>query len=285
MSRRNADPEPRYWPNALAPSPPPCMSKMQVSALGADGARSSHAASSSARAARPTLTENHHAGATRCVRIRTEVTIPKLPPPPRSAQNRSSFWLGARRAEPAVRRHDPERHDVVERQAPGAPGQPHAAAEQEPAERHGRARPVRDVDAAPGEPGGDLDQRRAGPDRGDPAARQPHAVEPAEVDHDLRVAGRAAVVGVAAGARHERHVVAVGPVDDRDDVRRVGDLHDGRRADPVVALVVDRAGRRVAAIAGREHPPAHGAAQRAQAVRRQRRGRGVAGVQDRQPGG
>jgi hypothetical protein len=47
-SRRSAPSLPRYWPNAF--TPPDVSVQIDVSAEGASGARSSHAASTSARA-------------------------------------------------------------------------------------------------------------------------------------------------------------------------------------------------------------------------------------------
>ena len=91
-----------------------------------------------------------------------DVTMPKFPPPPRSAQNRSLCELLAGRDERAVGEHDVGGEQVVDGEAE-APGKvadaaaerqaAHAGGRQETgrsghAERHGRV-----VDVSPGAPG------------------------------------------------------------------------------------------------------------------------------------
>ena len=58
---------------------------------------------------------------TGCSRYSKDVTTPKLPPPPRSAQNRSGMFGRAGRAELAVGRDDIGREQVVDRQARACP--------------------------------------------------------------------------------------------------------------------------------------------------------------------
>ena len=195
--------------------------------------------------------------------------MPKLPPPPRSAQKRSSPARG--HAPPAaVGGDDADRPDPVEREAVRAAGEAHPAAERVAADGDVRARAGGEREPAAGEPRLDGQQPAARPEH-DAAAVDGHGVERADVDHDRGRAGGAPVVGVAAGARDERHVEARRPPHDGLDVGAVADPDHGGRADPVEAGVEEHAGRRVAAVARREDPPADRAAQRAQLRARQRR--------------
>ena len=175
--RRRAASEPRYWPNALARAP--VSVQIEVSRSGAPGARSSQAASTSARALAGYDAKNQAARRSRRARRCTAVTIAKLPPPPRSAQKRSSSPLTRRRS--PRRGHDVERGDAVERQAERAAGEPHAAAGREPAERHVRARPGRDREPAPRQPPVELEVAHPGAG-GDDLAAAPEAIEAADVD-------------------------------------------------------------------------------------------------------
>ena len=80
---------------------------------------------------------------------RIAVTIAKLPPPPRSAQNRSSSSSTRRRR--AVGGDDVEARDAVEREAERAAGEPHPAAEHEPADADRRTAAGGDRHALGGE--------------------------------------------------------------------------------------------------------------------------------------
>ena len=68
------------------------------------------------------------------------VTTPKLPPPPRRPQNRSGCSVALARTDPAIRRDDRVRLDVVARQAELAGKPAHPATERQPADAR-----VRDV--------------------------------------------------------------------------------------------------------------------------------------------
>ena len=72
------------------------------------------------------------------------VTIPKLPPPPRSAQK---VALGVRLDDRAVGEDDGRGHEVVDREAHAARQVPHAAAEGQPADARGADDPHRDGEA------------------------------------------------------------------------------------------------------------------------------------------
>ena len=65
------------------------------------------------------------------------MTTPKLPPPPRSAQNRSGCSLGAGGDEAAVGQHHVGFEQVVDRQAALAREVAEPAAEREPADAGG----------------------------------------------------------------------------------------------------------------------------------------------------
>jgi hypothetical protein len=88
--RRRAS-EPKYWPMAVtlgSPAPPvvPRL-KIEVSAGGASGAKPCHAASASLAWLHGKRTKNQEAPRARWAWRVSEVTMPKLPPPPpRQAQ-------------------------------------------------------------------------------------------------------------------------------------------------------------------------------------------------------
>ena len=99
-SRRSAASPPKYWPSADtrgAPEPPVVPSdRIDVSAPGACGANRCQAAIASLAWDHGQDTKKYAARETRCVRSVSEVTTPKLPPPPpRHAQYRSSFVLAS----------------------------------------------------------------------------------------------------------------------------------------------------------------------------------------------
>ena len=110
-----------------------------------------------------------------------EVTTPKLPPPPRSAQNRSGCEFSLAVTKRAVGEHDVGGQQVVDREAeaPGqvadaaAEGQAGHAGGREEAGRGGHAeRDRRVVDVAPGAAGVDPDGVLRGVDRGAAQQRQ-----------------------------------------------------------------------------------------------------------------
>ena len=208
------------------------------------------------------------------------MTSAKLPPPPRSAQKRSSSSRASTwRALPsAVTTSNPVTRSSV---SPSArPARPMPPLRDEPADGHvgtrarGRRQPATGQRGVQGEVADARADRRA-------RAVQPDAVERADVDDDGAAARRAAVVGVPARARDERDVVAVGPADDRAHVVAVAHPHHGRRADRVEAAVEDDPGAVVAGDARRVDGSAHGRPQGAQPRPRKLR----AGLGDGQPGG
>ena len=95
---------------------------------------------------------------TGCAWNRNEVTMPKFPPPPRMAQNRSLFSSGARHHKTAVGEHQVGGEQIVDGQAVLSRQMTHAAAERQPADpgsgdnprRDGQSKGVRGViDLAP----------------------------------------------------------------------------------------------------------------------------------------
>ena len=86
ISLRSADSDPKYWPRAVTlgdPAPPVVPSvKIEVSAGGAWGAKRCHAASASLAWLQGKRMKNQAAPVARCARKLSEVTMPKLPPPP-----------------------------------------------------------------------------------------------------------------------------------------------------------------------------------------------------------
>ena len=95
-------------------------------------------------------------------RYRNRVTTPKLPPPPRIAENRSRVRVGVGAHQLAVRGHDVGREQVVDREPVLAHEVADAAAEGKAADAD-RAR-VAEADAEPvrRRRDGDLAGRRAG---------------------------------------------------------------------------------------------------------------------------
>ena len=80
---------------------------------------------------------------TSCSRNRNEVTTPKLPPPPRIAQNRSGFSSALARTRSPLGEHDVGLEQVVDRQAALAGQVAEAAAEREAADAGRRDDPAR----------------------------------------------------------------------------------------------------------------------------------------------
>ena len=148
-------------------------------------------------------------------------------------------------AQPPVGRDDGEAGDVVGGQPERARGEPVAAAEREPAEADGRARAAGHRAAVARERVDDLDHVRARADARAPAAAvdRDRAQAP-QVDDDAVVDRRVAGVGVAARARRDADVVAVGPAQHGLDVAAVERLDDRVGPGAVVAPVVDAARRR-----------------------------------------
>ena len=89
----------------------------------------------------------HWAGRARCRpgcrRNRNEVTAPKFPPPPRTAQNRSCVLVLAGRHRAAVRQHHVDRQQAVDREAVLAREVADSTAERQPADAGRRDDPAR----------------------------------------------------------------------------------------------------------------------------------------------
>jgi hypothetical protein len=186
-----------------------------------------------------------------------DVTTPKLPPPPRTAQYRSgSRWRW--RAAAAVGGNDVDRLHVVQRQAESPRQAP------KPPPRVSPPTPVCEtVPAVVTRP-----ERHAfvveSPSRLPPATcgrlrRKVHAgvAHRRQVDLQAAVTGRFAAVAVAAALDRQQQVALAGEGDGVHDVRRAGRLHDQRRV-LVDARVQDPASDVIALEAGQQQAPAQG---------------------------
>ena len=150
----------------------------------------------------------------------------------------------------AVGRDDPERGDVVARQAELPRAEPVAAAKRETGYPDGRARAARDRAAGRREPRLDVDQAGAGADRDDPRRRaQTDRAQPPEIDDEAGTR-RVTRVAVATAANRELDLRLLRPEDDLGDVRGRERLYDTERIDGVEPLLIEdtrllvRGGRR-----------------------------------------
>jgi hypothetical protein len=187
--------------------------------------------------------------------------MPKLPPPPRKAQNKSGFSVAlARTSLPSGRDHV-GRDQVVDGQSELACGPAHAAAEREAGD------PGRRIDAERGgepellrllvevrERGAGLDARCAGR-RID--AHRPHQ---GQVDEETAIADHIAGDVVAASAHRHQELLVACERDCVDDVGGTQAAHHQPRTS-VDHRVPDRAGGVVAILAGERDGAAHLAAQ------------------------
>ena len=200
---------------------------------------------------------------TRCARKVKLVTTPKLPPPPRSAQNRSgSASAETCRTRPsAVTTSAPTQ--VVDRQPVPAHQPALAAAEREAGEARvadgaggdGEAEALRlAVELAEAQAGAGDDDAALGVD-GDPLER-------GEVEHDAAVADAEARHAVPAAAHGERQSAVAGGGEHGHDVVGVATARDDGGA-AVDRAVEDGARVVVAAVAGDDDVAAHAAAQAA----------------------
>ena len=126
---------------------------------------------------------------TACAWNVNSVTTPKLPPPPRSAQNRSGVLVGARGHLLPVREHDLSSQQVVDREAVATRQVSDAAAESQPADArrgddpagHRQSVVGGHVDLAPGAPPPTLTVRAGRPIPPQRArGRRPPVVDAAE---------------------------------------------------------------------------------------------------------
>ena len=159
------------------------------------------------------------------------VTIPKLPPPPRSPQSRSAFSVSlAWTSRPsAVTTSAPTRLSQarpclrISQPMPPPSVKPPTPVDGDEAAGRGEAVRLRlVVDVGPDGAAADGRAARLGVDA--------HAVHRPEVDHDAVVARREAGDAVAAAAHGDRQVVAAREADRGDHVGRAGAADDQRRA-------------------------------------------------------
>jgi hypothetical protein len=171
-------------------------------------------------------------------------------------------------AQPPVCRHHNEAGDVVGGQPEGARGEAVAAAEREAAEADRRARAAGHRATVAGERVHHLDHVRSRPDaRAAGAAVDRDRAQTPQVDQDALAERRVAGVGVAARARGDADVMAIGPAQDRLDVAAVAHLHHRVRRRAVEAPVVDLRGAGVGGRAGADHGSPHAPRQLAQRAR------------------
>jgi hypothetical protein len=141
-----------------------------------------------------------------CAAKSNDVTIPKLPPPPRIAQNRSGFRSGARAHHRRVREDQLGADEVVERQAvfPDLPAD--AARQRQPADPDALGIACRDGQSVRGQGGRDRSPggTAADPDDVPLVIDDLHRRKVAEIDHDTAVVGAESREAVAAAA-HGQH--------------------------------------------------------------------------------
>ena len=181
-------------------------------------------------------------------------TIPKLPPPPRSPQNRSGCSIGGRAHDVAVRGDDGEGHDVVAGE-PVLAGQPaHAAAQRQPADagvRHVAGR------CGQAEGLGGAVQRAEHRAALHPGAQRDRidgdTVQPGEVDHEPAVWNGEAGDVVAAATHADLQVALTGGAHSGDDSSTEAHwtISAGRWS---IICIPDRPGGVVPAGAGGEEP-------------------------------
>ena len=218
-----------------------------VSSSGAASAAATNPATVSAvagRTSRPPTTWS-----TSCRRKRNRVATPKLPPPPRMAQNRSGCDLLVDPQHLPVGSHDVGRQQAVDGQPVLAGQVAHAAAESQPAEADGAGVPEAHGQAVSAGRLGELSGGQAGlcPGR---AARHidVDGRHVPQVEHDAAVDDGVGGGAVPAAAHCERQTRLTGQRDGPHDVRIHGRPHDqgrsglepavGGHAGVVVPLVV-----------------------------------------------
>ena len=185
-----------------------------------------------------------------------DVATPKLPPPPRSAQNRSGWLSASGSHETAVGEHDVDRHQVVDGKSE-MPGQvAGAAAEGQAGDTRGRHEPRgrgqtestgRVVDVAPCTAGVGADRAGRRVDGG--------RAQLAEVDHQGVVPHAEPRSVVATTPDREGHLIVACEIDAVDHVGDVGDPGDGPRV-AVDGAVVDASGVVVVLVGSRDEPAA-----------------------------
>ena len=186
---------------------------------------------------------------TSCSRNRNEVTTPKLPPPPRSAQNRSGCSSAlARTTRPSASTTSASSRLSIARpnlrvrwpRPPPSVRPPTPVVEMMPLGVARPCSPVARVDLAPRAAAADADRPRRRVDV--------DLLEGGEVDDDAVVARAQPAAVVAAAADRERQLARAGEGDRRGDVVGVGAARD-QRGPAVDHRVVDRASGLVGGIA------------------------------------
>ena len=160
-------------------------------------------------------------------------------------------------AQMAVGGHDLRTDDAVARESEMAAGEAHPTTERVPADADRRARPGRDRRAVRRQGGVDVDQLRAGADRGGSVrAVDADLAEVAQVEHDAALQRRVSRVTVTSRPRPNRHAARDRPADRRLHVGCVDRARHRTRQDRVKALVVDVRGLGEARRARFEHAAA-----------------------------
>ena len=194
----------------------------RCSSRGADGEELAVGAQHLGASARSARTSGRPARRDRVQRNWNEVTTPKLPPPPRRAQNRSGFSSALARDERAVGQDDLGLEQVVDGQAVLAGEVADAAAEREAADAGGGDDPAR---ASPARARGwprrrrpRCSRRRRGRCAAAGSTSMPSMAR--QVEHDAVVADAEAAAVVAAAADGERQRRARGRSGSRRRRRR-----------------------------------------------------------------
>ena len=158
---------------------------------------------------------------TGCALKRNEVTTPKLPPPPRIAQNRSGFLLRAGDLESSVREDHIRGQQVVDGQAVLAREMAHAAAQREPAHTgggddsggHGQPKRMHGmIDIAPGAAAADAHRARGRIDM--------NKLDGGEIDYQAIVADSQPAGVMAAAANRNLQTLVCGRSESTPSHRR-----------------------------------------------------------------
>ncbi len=153
--------------------------------------------------------------------------MPKLPPPPRRAQNRSAFSSARGAHHRALGRDDLHRHDVVAGVAEAARQVAETAAHREPADAGGRDEAEHGGQAVQLRLAVDIAQCAAGlRARGVRLRVDPHATHQRQVDHQAAFAYRQAGDVVAATPNRDQQIVLARESKCLHDVHAADAAHD-----------------------------------------------------------
>ncbi len=205
-----------------------------------------------------------------------EVTMPKLPPPPRSAQKSSGFSSALARTMLALGGHDLDRGEVVAGPAEAARQVAEAAAEREPGDAGRRDEAEHRREAVELGLAVEVAERAAGLGaRGPRRGVDRHAAHEREVDHQAAVAdGEAGDVVAAAAHRDQELMVARAKRTAGTTSAVPSAAHDQARA-PVDHRVPDPARLVVVGVLRAEHGAAESAPEGLQDLRRDLHGAAV----------